>query len=75
MRYAFNSTYFAHCLKAYIGGQRLRDVAEDVHVDASTLCRITNGASPNIRTFAMLCGHMRIDPKDFFFDEDIEYDE
>lgn len=68
MRYEFNATYFAGFLRQHIGKRTLRIAADDIGVDASTLCRILNGKVPNIHTFAQLCGVMRVEPRIFFYD-------
>lgn len=64
----FNRQLCASHLEAHITGHgfSLREAARRSGVSASTLSRLLRGESPDMETFAILCGWMRLPPGVFF---------
>ena len=65
-KYTFNARLFASMLRARRGEMSLRQVEDFAGVSPSTLSRAENGKTPDVITFATLCGWLGEEPAQFF---------
>ena len=63
----FNAKQFGSkvALHRFNERQTLRQAAKSLNIAASTLCRIENGAKPDIDTFAALCNWIGVEYGEF----------
>jgi transcriptional regulator with XRE-family HTH domain len=65
----FDNQRFSLAVKQMRGELSYREAARITGISASSLCRVEMGKKPEPEVFAHLCAWMRIDPREFFYQE------
>lgn len=65
MAHYFDIEMLADLVRTKRGRRGLRQIGKTTGISASTLCRIENGAIPDMDTFLAICDWLKIPPSEF----------
>lgn len=62
---AFDQDRFAEAVNLAVGRDTYRVAGRRLGISAATLCRVFQGKTPDVETFARICARAKLDPSAF----------